>query len=1148
MTIRGCASGLASDPASLFHNLALAKEAQQAWHATLPSATGRSSSGAKGSHLEIVIRLTEDDQQSVRALRVANYNGEAALLSQGAKWMAVFRTGRMVWHGVLRQGTGGADADCTMTVHLSERPISHCNQVPTPRISDPPLSATETSQPLPQPDGIGTRNTAAVAPDVTALSDAMLLAELERRGISIAPTPTTSMQGEVSAGQNLPHVRLLGQTPRSAAVVSLVPAADAQQDPHSVAAGLRVNPRMSTSEAAQQDAAREGTSTQEYPQPQRASCGPDWVNRPPVRRSSDSANMAQELVLSADANLTMPPMPAISVPEINSSLSPNFDLSPSSQRPSGSLSLESPNDTSDIRLADADICLADAVRQKTESVTGCLVSDRTSTFVHEGPSEAGGDGGGGRMGAGRRRGDAEVTMCTTRLGGAVLAELPQQASSSLQGGVNAAPLSLQPETMMSLQPDVNSAEGQPVPQSTQSSLTGALHSTVDVLDNEILGEFAGRGRPPVAPSGRRRSARGPPLPPCNAAARSDAENVYGKASQPTAGRRGPPVDLNQSLDSLTFFQRHNRSRLTEPVLPGVQEEESGDMDPKTAATNATKSPDVPVLTGLRSGSAASTKDSRREAMKHLPCAPEAAVKASVTASSAWSVQHEGLSFLMEMGESAEALSLSVDVSDVAPDAGEVKAEVSDWPDPSFCVPLEPTGRYLELRLFSTWGDMHYIGLSAIEVFDCNGTLISLSDRITQVTADPHSVNVLAEYSGDPRLPSNLFDGVNCTSSDLHQWLAPYSPGKVHSVRIDLGRVVSLGMLRMWNYNKSRIHSQRGVRSMEAWLGDSCVFQGEISQAPGAVHGAPQCAECIVFTTDASALDAIERHDRVYEQPAESYEVDLTPMALQAGAPEIELVPGTSPRASLQLMTRPYTAAVVPRAPPTSPRGVMCRTLVIEVLATWGDTDFVGLTAVRVLDGAGQPMELSASAVRTDPRDLNTVPGHSGDDRTPDKLVDSVCVTTDDRHMWLAPCAHASGRVCTVTLQVAAEPRLVSGVMLWNYNKDADGTLRGVGCVRVAADGKLVTPACGVAVPKAPAVDAVDFGHTVLLPCLWDGMPTVLTSGPPLQGGIIAAMQDPDTAFTVISIHTYHVLESGRPMQAPSGLLYGCELDNRASLD
>ena len=499
--------------------------------------------------------------------------------------------------------------------------------------------------------------------------------------------------------------------------------------------------------------------------------------------------------------------------------------------------------------------------------------------------------------------------------------------------------------------------------------------------------------------------------------------------------------------------------------------------------------------------------------KLLPSAPGAAVKASVAEWSEWSVNHEGLAFLMDVGNSSKQATSSGEPGSVGKLASAL-ATPREWPDPEFQLPLEPAGRHLELRLFTTWGDLHYIGLSAVEVFDAQGKLVSLADRATKVTAEPHSVNSLPEYSNDPRVPSNLFDGVNCTSSDLHQWLAPYTPGGQHIVHVDLGeKGVTLGMLRFWNYNKSRIHAQRGVRSMEVWLDGKCIFQGEITQAPGAVQDAPQCAESVLYTANEKAIVAIEAHDALYEQPAESNEADIAPHTLPACAPAIEVVPaaGIVDTGALAVPERPFTAAVVPAAPRAVPRGVKCSALLIEVLDTWGDMDFVGLTSVCVLDGTGKGIVLSMDDVVTDPRDLNTLMHHSGDDRTPDKLVDGVSITMDDRHMWLAPCADHNTIVCTIRLHVSSTPSLVSGITFWNYNKDAAGTLRGVGVVRVFADGQLITPESGVAIAKAPGVDSVDFGHTLPLP---HKRPDVRFSGPPQEAGLIAAMQDPSGALKV----------------------------------
>ena len=44
-----------------------------------------------------------------------------------------------------------------------------------------------------------------------------------------------------------------------------------------------------------------------------------------------------------------------------------------------------------------------------------------------------------------------------------------------------------------------------------------------------------------------------------------------------------------------------------------------------------------------------------------------------------------------------------------------------------------------------------------------------------------------------------------TCDDAHVWLAPFTPGATHTVTVALDQPVTLGAVRVWNYNKSRIH-------------------------------------------------------------------------------------------------------------------------------------------------------------------------------------------------------------------------------------------------------------------------------------------------------------------------------------------------------
>lgn len=88
----------------------------------------------------------------------------------------------------------------------------------------------------------------------------------------------------------------------------------------------------------------------------------------------------------------------------------------------------------------------------------------------------------------------------------------------------------------------------------------------------------------------------------------------------------------------------------------------------------------------------------------------------------------------------------------------------------------------QFQLFSTWGDPYYIGLNGLEFYDENGYRIRLTEN--NITAYPHSVNVLEGVTDDIRTPDKLIDGVNDTTDGRHMWLAPILPGMV---RVSLTR-------------------------------------------------------------------------------------------------------------------------------------------------------------------------------------------------------------------------------------------------------------------------------------------------------------------------------------------------------------------------
>lgn len=180
----------------------------------------------------------------------------------------------------------------------------------------------------------------------------------------------------------------------------------------------------------------------------------------------------------------------------------------------------------------------------------------------------------------------------------------------------------------------------------------------------------------------------------------------------------------------------------------------------------------------------------------------------------------------------------------------------------FHIPELPHGQSLVFNILSTWGDPFYVGLMGIEVFDHTGHAVHLSDVDKQLSADPPDLNVLDHDRLDPRTVDKLVDNHYFTCDELHAWLAPFTRGQNHFVYFDLDYALSISMIRVWNYNTTRIHSYRGARYVEISLDGKAIFKGEITRAPGCVtEDVDSCNECILFTMNLSILQLIEKYEK-----------------------------------------------------------------------------------------------------------------------------------------------------------------------------------------------------------------------------------------------------------------------------------------------
>ena len=67
----------------------------------------------------------------------------------------------------------------------------------------------------------------------------------------------------------------------------------------------------------------------------------------------------------------------------------------------------------------------------------------------------------------------------------------------------------------------------------------------------------------------------------------------------------------------------------------------------------------------------------------------------------------------------------------------------------------------------------------------------------QISADPSDINVLPGYDKDPRVVTNLIDGINRTRDDTHMWLAPFTYRESHWIKLVFEKSVEVAMVRIW---------------------------------------------------------------------------------------------------------------------------------------------------------------------------------------------------------------------------------------------------------------------------------------------------------------------------------------------------------------
>ncbi|KAF5285880.1 hypothetical protein FQA39_LY04341 [Lamprigera yunnana] len=346
----------------------------------------------------------------------------------------------------------------------------------------------------------------------------------------------------------------------------------------------------------------------------------------------------------------------------------------------------------------------------------------------------------------------------------------------------------------------------------------------------------------------------------------------------------------------------------------------------------------------------------------------------------------------------------------------------------FIIPELPSGKILQINILSTWGDKHYVGLNGIEMFGKDGMPI----EVKKIRAHPADVNVLPENINDPRVVQNLLDGVNRTQDDVHLWLAPFEEGLKHYIVLELSHFSTIAMMRIWNYNKSRIYSYRGVRHALVTLDDELIFNGEIAKACGGVLGGVDAfGDTILFTTDEEILESISRNDKSYA----TLSTTSNPVS-----------PSTTerPPTVATLENRPYTGVPLEKTYLETPQGQVifgANRLDIVLLANWGCANLIGLTGLEVVGVSDNIVPIAKENIQ-----CNVYVKKSN----LENLTNGDNVTMEADNMWWV--YHKTGQKVIITIQFNNFVYM-SGIRIWNYNESPETTYAGVQAIKILLDGK-----------------------------------------------------------------------------------------------
>ncbi|VDK73915.1 unnamed protein product [Onchocerca ochengi] len=424
----------------------------------------------------------------------------------------------------------------------------------------------------------------------------------------------------------------------------------------------------------------------------------------------------------------------------------------------------------------------------------------------------------------------------------------------------------------------------------------------------------------------------------------------------------------------------------------------------------------------------------------------------------------------------------------------------------FAIPELPRGELFRFILCSSWDDPHFIGLNAIELFNAVGERPQIDKMRTNATITRGSLDNVFK-NGEENLSTN---------DPSKMWSARYDNlTELLYIEIHLKEQESIAMIRIWNYNESRVHALCGVHDLRIELDGITIFQGEISCAFTFESEEESMGDTILFTTNDTILELIAENDKcLREDEIMRSALDLHELVNDLEEEDRLTISATmeaSPRTGISSVPNALRPATSARRPEVRSAmrfsdqksgntdvieetvseisAIHCSTerdkkiesgemkaeqediglpllkvFHMELLENWGAPDCIGLTGLQFLGRHG---------IVLDNLDCNVTTSTAT--QTSYRLLNGKNLTKNREDMWLSPYSRNSSPVrITVTF---AEPTITSGICVWNYNASPEMSYAGVRCIQMYINGKMLQGP--ILLRKAPGYIHFDYVQDII---------------------------------------------------------------------